>query len=93
MAAALDVAVAGRWRSTGDDVFEVWVCHVPADTTNPLYGDRPLRLPLTPVGVTEVVAAHVTPYFEQLSHGQYRPVFVAGGEATLSATDMCGNRA
>lgn len=80
----LDVAVDGRWRATGDDQFEVWICRVSPDTTNPLYGGLQLRLALTPEAVTEVLAAHVTPYFEELSHGQYRPVFVPGGVASLS---------
>ena len=79
---------AGRQRTLGDDAFEVWVCHVPLDTTAAVYGGLPLRLPLTPAQVTEVVGARVPSYFEQLSHGRYRPVFSAGGEVTISATDQ-----
>lgn len=79
----LAITEPGAWRSTGDDRFEVWICHVPAGATAAIYGGLPLRLPLTPEQVTAAVAEHVTPYFETLSHGSYRPVFVAGGEATL----------
>ncbi|MDO9173933.1 MAG: hypothetical protein Q7V62_03950, partial [Actinomycetota bacterium] len=83
----LAITEPGRWRSTGDDRFEVWICHVPQDATAAIYGGLPLRLALTPEQVTSVVAEHVTPYFETLSHGRYRPVFVAGGEATLAVDD------
>jgi hypothetical protein len=79
-------SVSERWRSIGNDLFEVWICHVPLDETSSLYNDSPLRLPLTPDSVAEVLTTHVVPYFDELSHGQYRPVFVAGGEATLSST-------
>jgi len=77
----------GQWRSLGDDRFEAWVCRVPDGATDPFYGGLALRLPFTPEGVTEVVTKHVTPYFESLSLGQYRPLFVAGGEATLAIDD------
>ncbi|MDP2290120.1 MAG: hypothetical protein Q8M22_02965 [Actinomycetota bacterium] len=83
----LAITEPGRWRSTGDDRFEVWICHVTQDATAAIYGALPLRLALTPEQVTSVVAEHVTPYFETLSHGRYRPVFVAGGEATLAVDD------
>jgi hypothetical protein len=80
-------SAAGGWRTEGDDPFEVWVCHVPANTTAAIYGGLPLRLPLTPAGVTRVVNAHVSPYYARLSHGQYRPVFSMGGEVTIAADD------
>ena len=83
----LAITEPGRWRSTGDDRFEVWICHVPPDATAAIYGGLPLRLALTPEQVTSVVAEHVTPYFETLSHGRYRPVFVAGGEVTIAVDD------
>ena len=87
LASLLASSSAGGWRTLGDDAFEVWVCHVPADTTAAIYGGLPLRLPLTPTAVTEVVSARVQSYFAQLSHGQYRPVFSAGGEVTIAPDD------
>lgn len=75
-------------RTEGDDHFEVWICHIPLDSTAAMYGGLPLRLPLTPQGVTEVVSARVPAYFDTLSHGQYRPVFTAGGEVTIAADDQ-----
>lgn len=78
---------AGGERTKGDDHFEVWICHVPPDSTAAIYGGLPLRLPLTPKAVSDVVNAHVPEYFEKLSHGRYRPVFTPGGEVTINAAD------
>lgn len=88
LAPLLATPSAGGWRTQGDDPFEVWVCHVPADTTAAIYGGLPLRLPLTPVAVTAAVAARVPAYFDELSHGAYRPVFTAGGEVTIGRDDQ-----
>jgi len=79
---------AGGERSIGDDHFEVWICHVPLDSTAAMYGGLPLRLALTPQGVTDVVNRRVPEYFESLSHGQYRPAFTPGGEVTIAADDL-----
>lgn len=81
------LAEAGSWRARGDDAFEVWICHVPADSTAAIYGGLPLRLPLTPNGVATIVNDRVPKYFGQLSHGQYHPTFTAGGEVTLGTAD------
>jgi hypothetical protein len=89
-------AATGAWRSQGEDRFEVWICHVPADTTAAIYGGLPLRRTLTPAGVVQLVNAAVGPYFEAISHGRYHPVFVAGGEVTMAAGDLpraCVDRA
>ena len=83
-----DSPSAGGRRTEGDDPFEVWICHVPADATASIYGGLPLRLPLTPAAVTAVVAASVPAYFDALSHGEYRPVFTAGGEVTIGRDDQ-----
>ena len=83
-----DSPSAGGRRTEGDDPFEVWICHVPADATASIYGGLPLRLPLTPAAVTAVVAASVPAYFDALSHGKYRPVFTAGGEVTIGRDDQ-----
>lgn len=77
----------GWWRSIGDDRFEVWVCRVPADTTEPLYGGLPVRHEITPEGLAELVSARVPDYFDAVSEGAYRPSFVAGGEVTLGPSD------
>lgn len=87
VATVMALARDGSWRATGDDRIEVWICHVPQGSTAVAYGGLPLRLPLTPEGVAAVVEAHVTPYFETISHGRYRPEFVAGGEYEMAATD------
>jgi hypothetical protein len=91
-----DAAAPGFWRAHGEDRFEVWICHVPADTTATIYGGLPLRRALTPAGVASLVGATVTPYFDAISHGQYHPVFVPGGEVTMVAGDeprTCVDRA
>ncbi|MDO8364715.1 MAG: hypothetical protein Q7V88_17625 [Actinomycetota bacterium] len=87
LAPLLQIAEAGQWRSDGDDTFEVWVCHVPADSTAAIYGGLPLRLALTPAGAAATFTARVTPYYDALSGGRYRPVFVAGGEVAMAAGD------
>ena len=81
------LAETGAWRATGDDLFEVWICHVPVDSTAAIYGGLPLRLPLTPEGVAAIVEARVPKYFDMLSHGRYRPSFTAGGEVSLGTND------
>ncbi len=85
--ALVALATPGRWRSTGDDRIEVWVCRVPADSTSAVYGGLPLRLAITPQSVTAVVSSRVPAYFAAISHGAYRPEFVPGGEVTMGAHD------
>ena len=69
------------------DRFEVWVCSVPLDTTDPTYQPSSLRLPLEPGQLAEVITRQVPDYFDDLSQGRYRPTFFAGGEVSMSATD------
>jgi hypothetical protein len=76
---------AGSWRADGVDDIEVWICRVPLDSVAAVYGGLPLRLALTAAGVAEILNARVTPYFEAISHGLYRPQFHAGSDATLRA--------
>ena len=87
LAEVLATPSAGGARTIGDDHFEVWICHVPVDSTAAIYGGLPLRLELTPQGVTDVVKAAVPAYFDTISHGKYRPVFTAGGEVTIAADE------
>lgn len=83
----VDASVVGRWRSTGDDVVEVWVCRVPPSSTAPLYGGLPLRAPIAPSTLALTFQQSVTRYFHRISHGAYQPVFVVGGEITLGIAD------
>jgi hypothetical protein len=73
--------------STGEDSWEVTVCHVPPDTQSIVYAGLPMRLQLQPAALASVLNAKVTAYFDTLSHGAYRPKFVAGSEVTIAATD------
>lgn len=87
----LATAADWQWFTQGDDVLEVWVCHVPDDTEAAIYGGLPLRLPLTAKEVTDTLRATVPHYFDTISHHQYRPVFEVGGEIDMSATDEPGD--
>ncbi len=75
-----------RWITTGDDLIEVWVCHVPDDTEAGIYAGLPLRLPLTAKEVTDIIRSSVPQYFQTISHGLYRPLFRVGGEVTMDVT-------
>jgi hypothetical protein len=78
------------------DRFEVWLCHVPADTSDPVYADDPGRLDASPAALVERFAAGVGAYWTTVTHGQYQPVFSAGGEVEIGATDtseVCIDRA
>lgn len=80
-------ANAGQWRSLGVDRIEVWVCHVPDGATDPIYGGLSLRQPLTPDAVVAIITEPVSTYFATISHGLYRPEFVAGGEYAMAVDD------
>ena len=79
----LAIRDAGSWRAEGVDDIEVWICHVPVDSTAPIYFGLPLRLPLTSTGVVDILNARVATYFNTISHGLYQPHFYAGDDATL----------
>ena len=76
-----------RWRSSGTDTFEVWICRVPTDTTASMYSGFPLRRPLRASVVAAQVGRRVTPYYAELSHGKYRPVFGVGGDVLMTRSD------
>jgi len=78
----------GWWRARGVDRIEVWVCHVPLDSTAAVYGGLQLRRVFTPQALASAVSPRVSAYFDAVSHGRYRPVFVAGGEWTMGRTDL-----
>jgi hypothetical protein len=69
------------------DTVEVWICDVPADTSDSRYGDLALRRELDPVVVTEQIGDRIAAYFTSISHDQYTVTFVAGGTIAMSATD------
>jgi hypothetical protein len=85
--AVVEASKAGRWRSTGDDVVEVWVCRVHPYTPAPLYGGLPLRAPIAASTLTLTFQQAVSRYYHRISHGAYQPVFVAGGDITLGIAD------
>jgi hypothetical protein len=68
-------------------VVEVWVCHVPTDTTSPVYGDLPLRLPLADDTLASLFQQQVSRYFHTISFRVYSPTFVPGGELDLGVDD------
>ncbi len=73
--------------TTGDDPWDVFVCHVPTDTRSIVYAGLPLRLPLDPGTLATILNARVSAYFDTLSRGTYRPQFTAAGEVTIAAAD------
>lgn len=73
--------------TTGTDPWEVFVCHVPADSQSPVYRGLPMRLDLRPGDVATVLNDRVTAYFDRLSNGDYRPAFSAGGDVTIGVDD------
>lgn len=83
----LATAEQGRWRSTGDQVVEVFVCRVHPYTAAPIYGGLPLRAPIAPATLASQFQQSVTRYYHRISHGAYQPVFVVGGEITLGIAD------
>jgi hypothetical protein len=88
---ALNVLVDGaaplRRFSLGTDRLGVWVCHIPVGITDPIYNPVDFRLPLDAGKVTAQLTAHVTPYFDTLSNGNYHPEFVVGGEVSISKSE------
>lgn len=83
----VSASLNSRWRATGTETFEVWVCDVPADSTAAIYGGLPLRRTLDPARVAALVSERVPGYFDSVSGGRYRPEFVAGGVVTMGTDD------
>jgi hypothetical protein len=73
--------------TTGDDPWDVVVCHVPSDTQSLVYAGLPLRIALTAERLATLLDERVGDYFDALSNGAYRPRFTAAGEVTIAATD------
>ena len=70
--------IIGHPDAPTDDTIEVSICVVPPETTDPIFGDLPLRLTLDPTVIARQMESGVRPYFEALSHGLYHPHFIAG---------------
>jgi len=85
--AVADPGATPRWLTQGDDPWEVFVCHVPADSQAPDYAGLPLRFPLKPDAIASILDDKVTAYFTTLSNGDYRPSFRPGGEVAIGVTD------
>ena len=83
----VDFGTQTRWVTKGNDPWEVFVCHVPADSQSVVYAGLPLRLPLELDTLSAILDDKVGDYFDTLSHGAYRPRFTSGGEVTIGATD------
>ncbi len=73
--------------ATGDDRFEVWVCHVPLDTAIALYDPGVLRVAVRPEALAVMLTSGVGAYFDTISGGLYHPVFTPGGEIDLGRDD------
>jgi M6 family metalloprotease-like protein len=78
------------------DLFEVWVCDVPEGITDPLYADMSERVELTADSIVDRLDEPIATYFDDISHGSYRPTFAPGGMVEISPADhsqQCIDRA
>lgn len=75
------------WMTNGTDPWDVFVCHVPADTKSAVYAGLPVRLALRADALSTILNDQVGAYFTTLSHGDYRPQFSAAGDVSIAATD------
>ncbi len=87
LTALLDDAAPFARLADGEDRWEVWVCHVPADSTADPYDVAAPRATLTPAGLVRELEEHLGPWFEAVSHGRYRPAWSPGGVFALGAHD------
>lgn len=84
-----DVAarIAALPDATGVEVVAVWICRIPTDTTNALYGDLPLRLDLTPEAVVARTGSRLAEYWSTISLGVYTVQLVPGGTIELAPAE------
>jgi hypothetical protein len=66
----VDVGKQSSWMTEGNDPWEGFVCHVPADTKSPVYAGLPLRRDLSP---EPRVRRRPQPQHMTTSRGKYRP--------------------
>lgn len=69
--------------ASGDDVWEVWTCHVPNTVGHPVYADDTWRLDRSAADLARIFDTGVGAWFADRSHGVYRPVFRAGGRVSI----------
>ncbi len=92
----LAARLVGLPDATGTDTFAVWVCAVPADTTDPAWAGRSLRLPLTPDEIVVRAGGRLAAYFTTVSHGRYTVELRSGGTIELEpeeSSEDCVRRA
>ena len=79
----------------GSDPWEVVVCQIPQDTTDPIFDPNAVRLNLSSGDIVAELDP-VIAYFSRWSHGQYQPNFTAVNGVSISAeekSDLCVERA
>jgi len=74
-------------RANGEDVWEVVVCRIPLQSTDPLYAMLDDRMERDAVEIARLLQP-VTEYFQRWSGGRYEPRFVPASFAvSIQATD------
>ena len=79
----------------GIDPWEVAICQIPSDTSDPIYEPVDARLDATSQEIVSKLAP-VVDYFSRWSHSQYQPKFTAVSGVSITAdekSDMCVDRA
>ena len=79
----------------GSDQWEVVVCQIPQDTTDPIFAPLPERLNRSSGDIVAELDP-VIDYFSRWSFGQYQPNFTAATGVSISAdekSDLCVERA
>ncbi|MBU3701032.1 MAG: hypothetical protein FGM58_03170 [Acidimicrobiia bacterium] len=80
----------GRAVGNGTDLFAVWLCVIPPDTTDPTYqyyAQRGLLLPITPGDAAATAAEGTAAYFTAISNHRYFPVFWTAGSIQLARNE------
>lgn len=79
----------------GSDPWEVVICQIPRDTTDPIYEPVDARLDVTSQEIVSKLAP-VVEYFSRWSQGRYQPNFTAVSGVSITAdekSEMCVDRA
>ena len=86
MAAMQNIETLNGDLARGDDRWQVVVCRVPQDTSDPIYEPVVDRLGIDAAELV-VKLGPVADYFERWSSGDYSPTFVELGEVSISAQE------